>query len=503
VGLHRTWELRSYIGGGLALLTGRSRAYGYRSAERFLSELARSGGADALTDALAGWTTRLWPCAPAAEDERSGSESGREAPAVLYLDGHRKAVYSDVLLPRGLVARRGVVLGCRALLLLHDAAGHPLLVTTHRGDTHLTVGAPALLARCEQHGGLVRRLVIDREGLAAGFLNHLTREGRQVVTVLRADQHAGLASFTDIGPFVPLRTDRHGVLVEEVAAARYQLPYPDHPDEPLELSVALVRDFRRRVPAPVPDPAPTAGPPADAAPAPLRAPRRGAARLAPAPPTMAKLIPIVTTAVAAEPVALAQTYHHRWPAQENIIKDFLLPLGLDTNHGYAKTPVPNAESAKKRAVLERRLARLPGWAASARARAAHAAQSYARHARVAERWAAALYGALNQREADLLARGVPKSAHRLVDAMTRGMQTVLRKAPVEVEAAICADWSGAPAVDPWDEVHECALHRQRSHSPTASHAVVPRSSGPRLKAGTRHAGNTTSPSSRPSTLRNN
>jgi len=126
---------------------------------------------------------------------------------------------------------------------------------------------------------------------------------------------------------------------------------------------------------------------------------------------MAKLIPIVTTAAAAEPVALAQTYHHRWPAQENIIKDFLLPLGLDTNHGYAKRPVPNSESAKKRAVLERRLARLPGWAAGARARAAQAAQSYARHARVAERCAAARYGALNQREADLRARGIPTGAH--------------------------------------------------------------------------------------------
>jgi hypothetical protein len=31
---------------------------------------------------------------------------------------------------------------------------------------------------------------------------------------------------------------------------------------------------------------------------------------------------------------LAQTYIRRWPVQENIIRDFLLPLGLDTNHGY-------------------------------------------------------------------------------------------------------------------------------------------------------------------------
>jgi DNA polymerase-1 len=42
----------------------------------------------------------------------------------------------------------------------------------------------------------------------------------------------------------------------------------------------------------------------------------------------------------------------------------------------------------------------------------------------------------------------------LVDGMTRGMQTVLRKVPVEVEATICADWSGTPAADPRDEVGE-------------------------------------------------
>ena len=39
---------------------------------------------------------------------------------------------------------------------------------------------------------------------------------------------------------------------------------------------------------------------------------------------------------------------HRWPAQENIIKDYLLPLGLDTNHGFTKVAVENSEVAKRR-----------------------------------------------------------------------------------------------------------------------------------------------------------
>ncbi len=60
VGLRRTWDLRAYAGDGLALLTGRHRAYGYRHVERFLATIARGGAADVLTNALAAWATTLW-----------------------------------------------------------------------------------------------------------------------------------------------------------------------------------------------------------------------------------------------------------------------------------------------------------------------------------------------------------------------------------------------------------------------------------------------------------
>jgi len=52
VGLRRTWDLRGYVGDALALLTGRDRAYGYRRVEHVLSDLARAGSADPLTDAM-------------------------------------------------------------------------------------------------------------------------------------------------------------------------------------------------------------------------------------------------------------------------------------------------------------------------------------------------------------------------------------------------------------------------------------------------------------------
>lgn len=94
--------------------------------------------------------------------------------------------------------------------------------------------------------------MVDREGMAAAFLARLAGDGCDVVTVLRADQYAGLASFADVGPFAPFQYDREGTLVRGVAPARFALALPDHPSEHLDLRVALVRDLRAHVPIPHP-----------------------------------------------------------------------------------------------------------------------------------------------------------------------------------------------------------------------------------------------------------
>src|SRR5260370_23071324 len=54
------------------------------------------------------------------------------------------------------------------------------------------------------------------------------------------------------------------------------------------------------------------------------------------------------------------------PAWENAIRDWLIALNLDTNHGYAKEPVVNSELVKRRKVLEKRLAHLHRLAAESR-----------------------------------------------------------------------------------------------------------------------------------------
>ena len=141
-GLARTWDLRTYTGTMLALVTGRGCAYSYAYVEQFLSRSAHAGADERLTDALAQWTWALW------HDQRAQHEQEQEKhQAVFYVDGHRKAVYSDVLVPRGPIGKLGgKILGCRELVVLHDQQGHPLLATTHRGDQHLTIGTASVVA---------------------------------------------------------------------------------------------------------------------------------------------------------------------------------------------------------------------------------------------------------------------------------------------------------------------------------------------------------------------
>src|SRR5206468_11548227 len=133
-------------------------------------------------------------------------------PCSTWLDT-RLAVYSAVLVPRGPVGKLdGKILGCRELVLLHDARGYLLLATTHRGDQHLTIGLPHLLhcheQAIDQKG--VQRVVLDREGMAAEFLAQQKFEGRQVVTLLKADQYESEGSFDQVGAWQPWRSNRAG-----------------------------------------------------------------------------------------------------------------------------------------------------------------------------------------------------------------------------------------------------------------------------------------------------
>jgi len=369
-GLARTWDLRTYTGTMLALVTGRGCAYSYAYVEQFLSRSAHAKADERLTDALAQWTWALW------HDEQTQQEQEQEAyRAVFYVDGLSLAVYSDVLVPRGPVGRLGgQILGCRELVVLHDQEGHPRLSTTHRGDQHLTMGVPQLLQRYEQATDMLHpdRLVVDREGMAAEFLFQLHTEGRRVVTLLKANQYEDEGSFTDVEEWLPWRLDRSEKVVCEVAAARFQLARPSQPDQPLAVRVALIRDWRKRIVCEATTDGQTDESErwkADLAPDNQNfwEPGWQATPALPA-PARPKLIPVVTTAAQGDAVELAYTYFRRWTCQENAIRDWLIPLNLDTNHGYAKEPVVNSELVKRRTVLEKRVAHLHRLAAQSRKR---------------------------------------------------------------------------------------------------------------------------------------
>src|SRR5216683_8209735 len=63
-GLARTWDLRSYTGTMLAVVTGRERAYSQRYTERLLARLAHAGADERLTEVMARWTWSLWQLEP-------------------------------------------------------------------------------------------------------------------------------------------------------------------------------------------------------------------------------------------------------------------------------------------------------------------------------------------------------------------------------------------------------------------------------------------------------
>lgn len=441
VGLQRLWDLRSYTGQELALLIGRARPYSYRHTERFLLKLSRLDADHVLTDALARWATSLWHPADTAQDT---------AVPPVYLDGHRKPVYTQALIPRGLIGRSGKILSCRALTLLHDHQGHPLLVTTHRGDLHLTTGIPSILPRYERvtEALSLTNLVVDREAMAAEFLAQLKAQGRNLTTILKTNQHTGLDSFSNVGAFVPLTVDRQGTVLREVAPAQFLLARSEQNKEPLTLSVALIRDLRKTVPSSPSEEELLRAWWADIKHEEVAWWQEGwQATPAPASPTEPKRIPIVTTTEQIDALTLARTSIHRWPAQENVIKDWLLPLGLDINHGFAKMPVVNSEVSKKREALEKRLANIQRWGEAARVKAHRASVLSTKLWKQTKQHSEQLYRALNARIWELEAQGM--SSYQL--------RAERKRLKVEAEAEL----------EPlWQRVYRV---REKSHQESSKH----------------------------------
>jgi hypothetical protein len=132
-------------------------------------------------------------------------------------------------------------------------------------------------------------------------------------------------------------------MICEVATARFNVKRANDALPPLEVEVALIRDWRKMIVSEGMSEATNDQDwQADLSPQQQHFWEEGWQALpTPPAPKMPKLIPVITTGQGIEAMALAQTYFRRWNCQENAIKDWLIPLNLDTNHGYTKEQVVN------------------------------------------------------------------------------------------------------------------------------------------------------------------
>jgi hypothetical protein len=169
-----------------------------------------------------------------------------------------------------------------------------------------------------------------------------------------------------VGPWRAFRHNRDGQVTCEVASARMALSRLDQANSEIRVEVALVRDKRKLLPTEESD---DRNWQADRSPEQARFWEEGW-QPSPLPPvqTTPKLIPVITTAEGIDAVELAQTYFRRWNCQENAIRDWLIPLNLDTNHGYAKEQVVNSELTKRQDEVQGRVQRLEHLAQSSRTR---------------------------------------------------------------------------------------------------------------------------------------
>jgi hypothetical protein len=131
---------------------------------------------------------------------------------------------------------------------------------------------------------------------------------------------------------------------------------------------------------------------------------------------------------------LAQTYTRRWPAQENAIRDWLIPLGIDVNHGFAKTAVINSEVSKKREALQQRLDNIKRWATGARKRMNNASKLHRKRYTATRERADALYRELGAQQRELESQDLDQREFKA------RMKDLKAKADAEIEEYQQRQW---------------------------------------------------------------
>jgi exonuclease VII small subunit len=343
--------------------------------EHFILSCVRAGWVDPLTAAAARWATQLWG---------SGmTDELPDEPKYLYWDWHVKTVYSDYHVPRTKHGTNGRIVGARKQLMLHDAAGHLLLLRTYRGDTHLIEGMKDGGAYYEglAESHWLTHQIFDREGLAVAYFKELVNDEevkRQFTTCLRSNQYKGVESFDLLGSFQPFRYDEQGEVIEEIAEAKYKMMDRRRGEDALMLRAILLRK---------PDDDETG--------------EVITAEEDDETDDKVRLQVIVTPELDASATEVVERYRARRSKQENAIRDWWLPLGGDVNVGYDKRPVENSELAKEKEALEGRLKQFERYIPACEERLEHARQ---RRQKCTERYRAELEAVEKRIEKDVQRR---------------------------------------------------------------------------------------------------
>jgi hypothetical protein len=367
--------LNSYSGTVLGLLTGRGRPYSADEMAHFLLSEVQVGWAEEVTVEVTRWATQLW----ARDDGTAQAEA-----EYVYWDWHVKAVYSDYHLPRTKHGTSDRIVGARKQLMLHDKAGHLLLLRTYRGDTHLIEGMIDGTAYYEgvRESRRLSHQIFDREGLSVAHCKELltAEDKREFITCLKANQYDGLSSFELCGSFAPYRYNKKGQLVQEIAEAKYELKDRRKSQEALPLRAIVLRRPAEEIEDEVVEEE----------------------------EEEERLFAMITPNWERPASEIADLYRARQTKQENAIRDWWLSLGGDVNIGYDKQPVENSELAAQKEELVARLARLTRYIPGCQKRLGRVQRRHQRHIeRYQAEWEAArqtIYEGIEEREtADLAA----------------------------------------------------------------------------------------------------
>jgi hypothetical protein len=329
--MRRPIELDEYEGRALGVLasprTG-GEAGGYRGTDRFLRELVALEPGRAMGLRLAAdYCEAFYP------EELEGGMT-------VFIDGHFKAVWTLVNVPRGKHGMMDRVMTGLAQVFLNGHRGHPLLHTTHPGDMALKDHILPHVQELERAvgGEVVNLVVVDNEGCSRKMFEDFAKmsEHRELkinlVTLVRKNQYRFPEDFwvrvddtthrsLEEGDFHPFHKDRRGRVTSRVALAEFNYLSNDNRrglKGELLLRCAVVRKVR-----------------------------------------VDKTTVIVTDAPReAIPSGewLARCYYDRWPSQEARFKEMAWLCNLNVNHGFGKDEVPNRMALKQLEKVSRSLA---------------------------------------------------------------------------------------------------------------------------------------------------